>query len=97
MNPESYQITGIVDFEESRIYDPAVDFLFFDEGDEFWKEILHNYNGEIYKSFENRMKFLYGRSCLAYLEFGMKFNLPDMRKAGFQLLKIRMNKFPIEL
>ena len=31
-NPETQRISGIVDFEETRIYDPAADFLFFRSG-----------------------------------------------------------------
>ncbi|MHA2287354.1 MAG: phosphotransferase [Promethearchaeota archaeon] len=95
IDPKSLKITGIVDFEDSRIYDPAADFLFYDEGNDFLKEILSSYKGEIDKNFEKRMKFLYGRSCLAYIEFGMKYNLPDLIEAGFQLLKTRMKRFPI--
>jgi len=95
VDPKTFKITGIVDFEESRIYDPAVDFLFYDEGDVFLREILSSYRGKIDKNFEDRMKFLYGWSCLAYIEFGMKNNLPDMIEAGFQLLKIKMNRFPV--
>ncbi|GAH43787.1 unnamed protein product, partial [marine sediment metagenome] len=38
VDPKTFKITGIVDFEESRIYDPAVDFLFYDEGDVFLRE-----------------------------------------------------------
>ncbi|NHJ20218.1 MAG: aminoglycoside phosphotransferase family protein [Candidatus Lokiarchaeota archaeon] len=95
VDPENFIITGIVDFEEARIYDPAADFLFFDEGDDFIEEILANYKGEINANFENRMKFLYGRSCLGYIEFGLEHNLPDLVNAGFQLLAIRMKRFPI--
>lgn len=95
VDTESFKITGIVDFEESRIYDPAADFLFYDEGNDFIREILSNYKGEIDKNFEQRMKFLYGWSCLAYIEFGMNNSLPDMIEAGFQLLKKKMNRFPI--
>lgn len=95
IDPKSLKLTGIIDFEESRIYDPAYDFLFYDEGNDFLKEILSNYKGEIDNNFEKRMKFLYGSSCLAYIEFGMEHNFPDMVEAGFQLLKIRMNRFPI--
>jgi aminoglycoside phosphotransferase (APT) family kinase protein len=95
VDPENFKITGIVDFEEARIYDPAADFLLFDEGDDFIEEILANYKGEIDNNFKNRMKFLYGRSCLGYIEFGLEHNLPDMVNAGFQLLTIRMKKFPI--
>jgi len=95
VDPETFKITGIVDFEDSRIYDPAADFLFFDEGNDFMRQILSNYKGKIDKNFEERMKFLYGRSCLSYIEFGMTNNLSDMVEAGFQLLKIRMNRFPL--
>ncbi len=95
VDPKTLKITGIVDFEESRIYDPAADFLFYDEEDDFLSEILSNYKGKIDKNFEERMKFLYGWSCLAYIEFGRNNNLPDMIEAGFQLLKIKMNRFPI--
>lgn len=45
--------------------------------------------------FEERMKFLYGQSCLAYIEFGMENDLLNMIKAGLNLLKIKMDRFPI--
>ena len=95
IDPKSLKLTGIIDFEESRIYDPAYDFLFYDEGNEFLKQIFSSYEGEVDRNFEKRMKFLYGSSCLAYIEFGMKYDFPDMIEAGFQLLKTRMNRFPI--
>ncbi|MFX1418706.1 MAG: phosphotransferase family protein [Promethearchaeota archaeon] len=94
VNPKTFKITGIVDFEESRIYDPAVDFLFYDEGNIFLRNILSTYKGHMDANFEYRMKFLYGWSFLAYIEFGMKNNLPDMIEAGFQLSKIKMDRFP---
>ncbi|MFX0076349.1 MAG: phosphotransferase [Candidatus Hermodarchaeota archaeon] len=95
VDPESFKVTGIVDFEEARIYDPAADFLFFDQGDEFIQEMLSNYKGEIDNNFQKRMKFLYGRACLAYIEFGLKHKLPDLVNVGFELLEIRMKRFPI--
>ncbi len=94
VNPKTFNLNGIVDFEESRIYDPAGDFLFYDEGDVFLKTILANYRRIIDANFEERMKFLYCRSCLGYIEFGMENNIPDMIKAGFQLLKRKMKRFP---
>ena len=77
------------------VYDPAYDFLFYNEGNDFLNQILSSYKEEIDKNFENRMEFLYGSSCLSYIDFGMENNLPDLIQAGFQLLKTRMNKFPI--
>ncbi|MFX0004800.1 MAG: phosphotransferase family protein [Candidatus Hodarchaeota archaeon] len=95
VDPKTFEITGIVDFEESRIYDPAADFLFYDEGDEFLNNIFLSYRRKIDTNFEERMKFLYGQSCLTYIKFGMENDLPDMIKAGFNLLKIKMDRFPI--
>ncbi|MFX1378628.1 MAG: phosphotransferase family protein [Promethearchaeota archaeon] len=94
VDPHTFKITGIVDFEESRIYDPAYDFLFYDEGDNFLKEIFLSYRRKIDSEFQERMRFLYGWSCLAYLEFGIDNALPDLIEAGFQLLKHKMNRFP---
>ncbi|MHA1121659.1 MAG: phosphotransferase family protein [Candidatus Heimdallarchaeota archaeon] len=43
IDPKTKQLTGIIDFEECKIWDPAVDLLFFDEGPEFLKAVLNNY------------------------------------------------------
>ncbi|MFW9972293.1 MAG: phosphotransferase family protein [Candidatus Odinarchaeota archaeon] len=95
VNPHTFDITGVVDFEQSRIYDPAVDFLFYDEGDTFLNNIFLSYKRETDPEFKERMKFLYGWSCLAYIDFGMKNDLPDLIEAGFELLKNKMNRFPV--
>lgn len=93
VDPKTFKLTGIVDFEESRIYDPAVDFTFFDQGNLFLKELLSSYQRKIDNGFKERMKFLYGRASLAYIEFGTENNIPDLVEAGFQLLKKRMTVF----
>ncbi len=95
VNDKTFEITGIVDFEESRIYDPAADFLFYEEGDLFLNELLSNYEGVLETNFKRRMKFLYGRSSLGYIEFGVENNLPNMIEAGLQKLKTAMSKFPL--
>jgi len=93
VNRKTLKINGIVDFEESRVYDPAADFIFYDEGDVFFREILSSYQGKIDANFEERMKFLYGRSSLGYIEFGIENNIPDLVDAGFQKLKKSMSRF----
>jgi len=95
VNEKTFEITGIVDFEESRIYDPAVDSLFYEEGDIFLRELLSNYKGLLETNFEQRMKFLYGRSSLGYIEFGAENDLPNMIEAGFQKLNFAMSRFPL--
>jgi len=95
VDPNSYNITGIIDFEESSIFDPAADFLFYDEGDKFLKQILENYKGIKEKSFLNRMKFLFCRTCVPYFQFGLKHNRMDVYSEGMRILKKNIKIFPI--
>ncbi|TFF69456.1 MAG: hypothetical protein EU516_00650 [Promethearchaeota archaeon] len=95
IDPNILNVIGVVDFEESRVYDPAADLLFYNEGDIFFQKVLKSYNENIDANFKERMKFLYGQSCLGYLKYGIENNLPDLVNWGFKLLKMRMNQFPI--
>lgn len=94
-NPKTQGISGIVDFEDTRLYDPAVDLLFFREGEFFMEKILENYPYKVNTGFRNRMKFLFGRTCLAYIEFGHMNNRPEMVKVGLEMLDDRMKRFPM--
>ena len=95
VDPNSFNITGIIDFEDSSIFDPAADFLFYDEGELFLKNILDKYKGSKEESFLNRMKFLYCRTCLPYFHFGLKNNRMDVYSEGMRKLKKNMKIFPI--
>lgn len=95
VDPKTKHVSGIVDFEKARIYDPAADLLFFDEGDSFLNGIIKNYKYEINTSFINRMKFLYGRAGLAYMAFGSENDRLGMIKTGMEMLKKRMKRFPL--
>ncbi|MFX1497024.1 MAG: phosphotransferase family protein [Promethearchaeota archaeon] len=90
IDPKTFKITGIIDFEDSRIYDPAADFLFFKEGDLFLDHIISSYQHKLDINFKNRMKFIYGRSSLPYITFGLDNEIPEMIKAGFELLEHKM-------
>lgn len=94
-NPETGHISGIVDFEETRIYDPAADFLFYKEGEFFRDLIIKNYAYKINTGFRNRMKFLFGRTCLTYIEFGHMNDRPEMISVGLEMLRDRMERFPL--
>ncbi|MFW9866495.1 MAG: phosphotransferase family protein [Candidatus Thorarchaeota archaeon] len=93
VDPTTFEVTGIIDFEESRIYDPAADFIFFREGNLFLKKLLTAYQGIKDQNFEERMKFLYGCTCLHYIKFGIEHNYTDMIQAGLQMLKNIMSNF----
>ena len=97
VNPQSGEITGIIDFEEARLYDPAADLLFFDAGSAFLDKILHNYSAhQVDGPFRNRMKFLYARTCLAYIEWGMDNKRPELVEAGMKIMEKNMKKFPLQ-
>jgi aminoglycoside 2''-phosphotransferase len=93
VDPRTFEVTGIIDFEESRIYDPAADFPFYREGDLFLKNLLTKYQGIKDQNFEERMKFLYGCTCLHYIKFGIEHNYSNMIQAGLQMLKNIMSIF----
>jgi aminoglycoside 2''-phosphotransferase len=88
----TFTITGIIDFEETRLFDPAIDLLFLDEGKEILGSILKNYQGLVDQSLLNRMRFFYGKTYLSYMEFGLKHGLTDMVKAAFQILEKNMRR-----
>ena len=95
INPITYKVTGFIDFEDAKIYDPAVDFLFFKEGEYFNNKIISTYRGNVGVNFKERRKFYYGYNFLPYIKYGLDHNLPDMVNAGFQLLKNRMQSIQL--
>jgi aminoglycoside 2''-phosphotransferase len=88
INSRTFEITGVIDFEDSRLYDPAADFLFFDEGKDFLNQIISNYKGSLGINFKERQRFLFGRTCLSYIEFGLKNDVKDMILWGLRRLRI---------
>jgi len=95
VDPDTFTITGIIDFEEARIYDPAADFLFFDEGDRFLREIMANYTPPRDQHIEARMKFLYCRTYLCYLDYGVQHQIQGMIEEGMLMLHKNMKRFPL--
>lgn len=94
VDPKTLEVTGIIDFEETGVYDPAADFIFYNEGDFFLNHLLTNYSRVKDENFRNRMKFLYCRAGLIYILTGLEYNLTKMVEYGFQLINRRMKRFP---
>ena len=96
VDPLSCSLSGVIDFEETRIFDPAIDFLFFREGELFLRKIMTTYNREIDKSFSERMQFTFSRVFAPYVLYGVDNNIPSLITAGLELLSDRMRFFPKE-
>jgi len=90
VNPSIFRIEGIIDFEEARLYDPSVDLLFLEEGEEFMTRIFKNYRIHKYNDLKERIHFFYNQMGLEYLIFGIENGLEEMIKAGISLLIKRM-------
>ncbi len=86
----SFRVTGIIDFEETKVYDPAVDFLFFREGKQFINQLMTNYEQPIDTGFKNRMEFHWARIPFTYLLTGFNLKISRMVDAGFIMLEERM-------
>lgn len=94
VNPGTLQITGIIDFEEARISDPAQDLIFIEEGEIFSNAVIKTYQGNIDSSLEDRIRFYFCRAGTAYILYGVKNNIPQLANYGKLMIKKRMNMIP---
>jgi len=87
VNPATFTITGIIDFEECRVYDPAADFIFLSEGAEFLTSLLHSYTGKIDSRLGKRVLFRLGRQPFIYILWGVEHELDTMVTYGYATLR----------
>lgn len=92
VNPEKGIITGIVDFEETKAWDPAADLLFF-EDQLFQQKLLGAYDFSESVSLKNRMKFLYCRTFAPYITFGLDHDKRTIIKYGLMKLEKLRQEF----
>ncbi|MFW9917309.1 MAG: phosphotransferase family protein [Candidatus Thorarchaeota archaeon] len=90
VDSHSFRITGIIDFEDVGVWDPAGDFLFYGEGLDFIKHLIASYQGPLGDNLEQRMNFLVNRQPLCYLLTGFEWKYPQMIDFGFKMLEERM-------
>ncbi|MFX0107361.1 MAG: phosphotransferase family protein [Candidatus Hodarchaeota archaeon] len=87
VNTETFTITGILDFEETRVYDPATDFIFLSEGYEFLSSLLNTYSGRIDPRLGDRVLFRLGRAPFIYILWGTDNGLESMVAYGYSALR----------
>lgn len=88
------KLTAIIDFEDVKLGDPAADLLFFQEGQDFLDAILSP-TGITYDPYiRNRMKFLFCRTCIPYIRWGLEHGRQSMVEYGIKRLKMLMQIFP---
>ncbi|MBN2154702.1 MAG: aminoglycoside phosphotransferase family protein [Candidatus Lokiarchaeota archaeon] len=93
VDPKKSKITGIVDFEQCCVWDPAADLLFYEQPI-FQDTIISAYAYSDSVSLFERMKFLYCRTWLEYVLFGLQHHKQNMVKYGLMRLEKLRRKFP---
>jgi len=93
VDPDKMVLTGIVDFEECREWDPAADLLFY-EDPFFHRNILDSYRYSTSPSLSERMRFLYCQTFAPYITFGLDNQKHSMVKYGLMRLERLQQEFP---
>ncbi|MHA2025754.1 MAG: phosphotransferase family protein [Candidatus Thorarchaeota archaeon] len=87
VDTETYSVTGIIDFEETRVYDPAADFVFMSEGVDFLTSLLNAYSGKKDSRLGERVIFRLGRQPFIYILWGTEHDLEPMVAYGYERLR----------
>jgi aminoglycoside 2''-phosphotransferase len=90
-DPAHGTITGIIDWGDTAIGDPAIDFtgLLAAYGEDFVERVLAHYWGDIDASFRNRMRFYRGAMPLNTVLFGLDTAQEEFVREGVQELMTR--------
>jgi hypothetical protein len=90
VDPSYFRVTGVIDFEEARVWDPAADLLFYGEGPKFRERLLSSYDLSTGPNLEQRTRFLRERAPLIYIQTGIDLGYSSMVDAGLEMLSMRM-------
>jgi aminoglycoside 2''-phosphotransferase len=83
------RITGVIDFGDVRIGDPACDFQLREEyGETFWEELLAHYRLPVDESFFRRLKFYERRWPFHEILYGLDCGLPERVASGLSKVTI---------
>ena len=88
-NPETEEITGIIDWGDIEIGDPALDFtgLFCDCGPEFTKMVLANYKNNQDPTILERAAWYMKLFGFYYIEYGQTIDDNSYIKEGLKLIR----------
>lgn len=96
IDPDTQKISGIIDFTDIEIADPALDFCILHwYGDEFLQAIYKHYKLSRDNSFELRRKFYYDRLVVIYLKHSLKIQHQERIKGHKQQLSEYIENNPL--
>ncbi|MHA1962700.1 MAG: phosphotransferase family protein [Candidatus Thorarchaeota archaeon] len=86
VEPKTFRVTGIIDFEDIQVYDPAVDFVFLREGTDFLTSMIQAYPHRIDPHLRQRVTYLLGKQPFFYILKGLDFGIDAMVSFGYKIL-----------
>jgi aminoglycoside 2''-phosphotransferase len=93
IDPSGQGLTGVIDFGDVTIGDPAGEFTWWEEyGDSFFRRVLSAY-GPTDPSFVERVSFLIDCLPLIQIDYGVKTGRPEDLAEGRRLLRQRMARW----
>ena len=93
VDPETLNLTGIIDFESVRLYDPAIDFIFLREGTVLLSSIIEAYPHKIDPNLGDRAAYFIGKQPFFYSLKGLDFCLERMEKFGYDRITDHMKNW----
>jgi aminoglycoside phosphotransferase (APT) family kinase protein len=93
VDPHSRRVTGIIDWTEAGIGDPAIDFagMYHWGGSTFLNELLMNYRGEIDRGVTARARYFAACKAVDDIIFGDRMQRPEYIRAGMRAMKLVLN------
>ena len=82
VDPATLSLTGIIDFENIDLCDPALDFIFLREGVDLLKSLLRAYPHTIDPKLGDRVTYIIGKQPFFYFLKGFDFGIERMVKFG---------------
>ncbi len=82
VDPATLSLTGIIDFENVDLCDPALDFIFLREGADLLKSLLRAYPHTIDPKLGDRVTYIIGKQPFFYFLKGFDFSIDRMVKFG---------------
>lgn len=89
LDPDTKQVTGIIDWSEISISDPAIDFagMFHWGGLDFTNAVLSHYPVRVDDGLLERARFLAAAKCIGDIVFGLKTHRQEYIDSGVRALR----------
>lgn len=91
-DPVQGRITGIIDWGDTQIGDPALDFtgLYFDLGGDFTRQVLERYDGDVGETFWERVSFYAWLIPFYEVLYGLEIEDRERLSNGLKQLRLTL-------